>query len=247
MAVSAGRREPGTDGLIRGEYVTRMADPDFLKRIRSELDSAGVFCLGRFLDLAAIERLQKEILRIEPEAKISNATGSRKFSVKGTLLEGTVIDELAHSQLMIDMTNAILGGFSDEFDPYIDEPIRADEIVPGLNIMRGPGDVTGFHFDGTFLNILVPVFIPQLQGPNRGQLTIFPNIRSFRKSLYDRFVVPMLCRSGLFRILFKSVEVDYEIGSLYLFYGYRSLHGVLSPGAPGLRCTTNMTVGAGRF
>ncbi|HEX6073557.1 MAG TPA: hypothetical protein VFY95_11195 [Sphingomicrobium sp.] len=241
------RDEPGTDGLIRESYHAKLSDREHLRSIRKELDVSGVVCLKDFLSPAAIERLQTEILQIEPAAKVSSAQGNRKYSVKGALLEGTVIAELARTPLIMNMINAILDGMPGELEAVIDEPIRADEIVPGLNIMRGPGDVTAFHFDGTFLNILVPVFIPQLEGPNRGQLTIYPNIRSFRRNLYDRIVVPILCRLNLFRLLFTPVEVDYEIGSVYLFYGYRSYHGVLSPGAAGLRCTTNMTVGAARF
>jgi hypothetical protein len=163
------------------------------------------------------------------------------------MLNGTVVDELAKSKPILDLINGILQDGSDGRRPIIEDSIVGTEVVPGLNIMRGPGDVTTLHFDGTFMNILVPVFIPKIEGPNRGQLTIYPNVRSFRRNFYDRIVVPILCRAKLARFLFRPAEIDYEPGNIYIFYGYRSFHGVLSPSAPGLRCTTNMTVGARRF
>lgn len=231
--------------VIGPEYRARLADRAYLKGLRQELDRSGVVCLEDFLSPEALARLQEEVLKLESKAEVSNEGKNRKYSVKGSLLQGTVIDELAHSPLIAALINGILHG--DGRDALIDAPIEASEIVPGINIMRGPGDVTAFHFDGTFLNILVPVFIPAIEGPNRGQLTIYPNIRSFRKNLYDRLVVPVICRFGFFRVFFRSAEIDYQPGNVYLFYGYRSLHGVLSPAAAGLRCTTNMTVGANRL
>lgn len=243
--VSPARLAARAGEMIGPEYRARLADRAYLRGLRRELDRSGVLCLEGFLSPGALARLQDEVLELESQAEVSNAGGNHKYSVKGSLLEGTVIDELVHSPLIAALINGILHG--DGREALIDAPIEASEIVPGINIMRGPGDVTAFHFDGTFLNILVPVFIPAIEGPNRGQLTIYPNIRSFRKNLYDRLIVPVICRFGLFRLFFRSLEIDYRPGNVYLFYGYRSLHGVLSPAAAGLRCTTNMTVGANRL
>ena len=85
--------------------------------------------------------------------------------------------------------------------------------------------------------------IPKFEGAHRGQLIIYPNIRSFRRTFWDRKVVPALGRVEFLRKLWKRREVDYEEGGLYMFYGYRSLHGVESPDEPGLRCITNMIIG----
>ena len=56
-----------------------------------------------------------------------------------------------------------------------------------------------------------------------------------------------LTRIKVVRRLFRKREVDYQERGAYLFYGYRTLHGVESPAEPGLRAVTNMTVGAKRF
>ena len=152
-----------------------------------------------------------------------------------------MVGELARSDYMLGVVNGIL-------EPWVaDNPIRAEEIVPGINIMRGPGDVTAYHFDGTYLNMILPVVVPKLTGERRGQLTAYPNIRSFKRTTWDTKVVPAAARVKLLHRLFRKREVDYQERGAYLFYGYRTLHGVESPAEPGLRAVTNMTVGAKRF
>ncbi len=224
-----------------------IADKAYLLKLRNELDNVGFACIQGFLTKEGLELLQKQVLEIETLSLPSNEGKNRKYSVKSTTLEGSVIARLATAEPILGLINELLGDFEGEAKSIITEPINSDEVVPGLNIMRGPGDVTAFHFDGTFLNILVPVFIPKLAGPNRGQLTIYPNIRSFKKNWLDRWVVPILCRTGIFKAIYSRREIDYQVGNVYLFYGYRSLHGVESPCESGLRCTTNITVGAKRF
>ena len=119
--------------------------------------------------------------------------------------------------------------------------------MPGINIMRGPGDVTAYHFDGTYLNMILPVVVPKITGERRGQLITYPNIRSFKRTFWDTKIVPALARIKPLHRLFRRREVDYQERGAYLFYGYRTLHGVESPEEAGLRAVTNMTVGARRF
>jgi hypothetical protein len=157
-------------------------------------------------------------------------------------LAPTVVGELARSPYILQFVNRLLGRF-DDAPSWAKEPVRPEEIVAGINIMRGPGDVTAYHFDGTLLNLIFPVTIPKFEGARRGQLVIFPNVRSFRRTFWDRNVVPAIGRVAFLRKLWTRREVDYQEGGLYLFYGYRSLHGVESPEQPGLRCITNMIVG----
>ena len=152
-----------------------------------------------------------------------------------------MVGEIASSGYILGVVNGIL-------EPWVaDDPIRTDEIVPGINIMRGPGDVTAYHFDGTYLNMILPVVVPKITGERRGQLIAYPNIRSFKMTFWDTKVVPALARVKPLHRLFRKREVDYQERGAYLFYGYRTLHGVESPAEAGLRAVTNLTVGPKRF
>src|SRR4051812_16896589 len=74
------------------------------------------------------------------------------------------------------------------------------------------------HFDNTYLNVMIPLVVPNIEGDRRGQLVISPNVRSFDANLADRWLIPALCRFRLGRALLKAREVDDEPGDLYFFY-----------------------------
>lgn len=231
---------------ISAPYRELPHDDSGLLRIRDELDESGVVELPDFFTPEAHDLLRRQILERESAASSSTESGNQKFALKGAHLTDTVVGQLARSPFMLDLANGILGGAGGR-RPLADPPIRSEEIVPGINIMRGPGDVTAYHFDGTFLNVILPVVVPKISGARRGQLVIYPNVRSFRRSFWDTKVAPAIARLPLLRRFWKKREIDYREGSAYVFYGYRSLHGVESPAEAGLRCVTNMTVGAPRF
>ena len=154
--------------------------------LRRRLDETGVAELEDFLTPEAHDLLKRQILDLESAAASSELSGHKKFALKGEQLQNTVVDGLARSSYMLELANGLL---------RLDEPIAQGEIVPGINIMRGPGDMTAYHFDGTYLNMILPVVVPNLEGPRRGQLILYPNVRSFKKSFWDRKVVPRSCAS----------------------------------------------------
>jgi hypothetical protein len=225
---------------IAEEYRGLADDASRLAAIRAELDEGGVAELSGFLTPEAHALLKQQILDLESAATSSSAGSNKKYALKGDHLRETVVGELARSDYILGVVNGIL-------EPWLDDPIRSEEVVPGINIMRGPGDVTAFHFDGTYLNMILPVIVPKISGERRGQLTAYPNIRSFKKGFRDTKIVPALARIKALHRIWRKREVDYEERGAYLFYGYRTLHGVESPAEAGLRCVTNMTVGAARF
>jgi hypothetical protein len=233
----------GLGTLVSEKYLDVHAGKTWTAQARAELDTKGTHCLEGFLQDSALKEIQSELLELEKQALPSDKSGNRKYSVKGEMLAGTLIQKIAKSEYMADIANAILrpgNGLSD----HLSSPVTTSEIYCGLNIMRGPGDITNFHFDDTALNMLIPIFLPHIDGPKRGQLKIYPNLRSFRKNARDKWGIPAALRFKPLRQLFESraQEIEYRLGNAYLFYGYRSFHGVESPSAPGLRCVTNIGI-----
>jgi hypothetical protein len=234
------------EGLVSEEFRRLPTDRARLASIRRTLDDVGYVAIEEFLSPEGHALLKQQILDLEAAATASTAGANRKFALKGESLGPTAVGELARSDYVLDLVNALLGEI-DGRKPYLDSPIRTEEIVPGINIMRTTSDVTAFHFDGTFLNIILPVVLPTISGPRRGQLVIYPNVRSFSPASPKSRLAAAIGRVGFLRRLWRRHEVDYRERGAYLFYGYRSLHGVESQSEDGLRCITNMTVGAGRF
>ncbi len=229
------------ESFISEPYRGLPDDAERLAAIRGQLDSEGVVELTEFLTPEGHALLKQQILDLESKATSSSAGSNQKYALKGEHLKETVVGEIAGSGYILGVVNGIL-------EPWVaDDPIRTDEIVPGINIMRGPGDVTAYHFDGTYLNMILPVVVPKIVGERRGQLIAYPNIRSFKMTFWDTKVVPALARVKPLHRLFRKREVDYQERGAYLFYGYRTLHGVESPAEAGLRAVTNLTVGPKRF
>jgi hypothetical protein len=245
--MSAQTRPPvGVEDLISEPYRSLQSGSSHLGEIRRTLDERGLVELPGLLTPAAHALLKEQILALESAASRSDEGGNRKFSIKGDRLSETVVGQLAHSTFMHDLVNSLLGSV-DGRPALVDPPILSEEIIPGISLMRGPGDVTAYHFDGSYLNLIFPVVIPKLLGSRRGQLVIYPNIRPFERTLWSTKVLPALLRVPALRRLWKRCEVDYQEDTVYAFYGYRSYHGVESPTEAALRCITNMTVGRPRF
>ena len=178
------------ESFISEPYRGLADDREQLAAIRERLDSEGVVELTEFLTPEGHALLKQQILDLESKATTSSAGSNQKYALKGEHLKDTLVGEIATSGYILGVVNGIL-------EPWVaSDPIRSDEIVPGINIMRGPGDVTAYHFDGTYLNMILPVVVPKLTGERRGQLIAYPNIRSFKKNFWDTKVVPALARSS---------------------------------------------------
>jgi hypothetical protein len=237
---------PSVAESISLEYHDLPQDRERLGSVRRRLDETGYAALEGFLTEAAHAQLKRQVLDLERFATSSTEGGNRKFAFKGEQLEATVVGALARSQWLLDLVNGILGPI-DGSAAYIKQPIEPEDVKMGLNIMRKPTDVTAFHFDGSYLNLIVPVVIPALTGPRRGQLVMYPNRRSFARGPWQKYVVSALAHSGMVRRFWSRVEIDYRERGIYMFYGYRSLHGVERQPEPALRCITNMTIGQRHF
>ena len=229
------------ENFIAEPYRGLPDDAERLAAIRGQLDSEGVVELTEFLTPEGHGLLKEQILDLESKATSSTAASHKKYALKGEHLNETVVGEIARSDYILGVVNGFL-------DPWVaSDPIphRGDRARDQHHAR--PGDITAYHFDGTYLNMILPVVVPKITGERRGQLIAYPNIRSFKRTFWDTKIVPGLARIKPLHRLFRRREVDYQERGAYLFYGYRTLHGVESPAEAGLRAVTNLTVGARRF
>lgn len=90
-----------------------------------------------------------------------------------------------------------------------------------------------FHFDSHLFTIIVPIFIPNTKKSNNGHLFISPNLRKINKSIlinifqkitYQILLKKILGYKKLIKVLnFKKIVL--KPGSIFLFNGFRNLHG----------------------
>ncbi|MCJ2090794.1 hypothetical protein MKK88_33145 [Methylobacterium sp. E-005] len=88
-----------------------------------------------------------------------------------------------------------------------------------------------FHFDSYVLTALIPVTVPDRGNP--GRLIIHPNTRGIRRTylgnLVDKVLVDNRFSQALFNAAYRRgskrvIRLSLKPGSLYFFWGYRSLH-----------------------
>lgn len=111
----------------------------------------------------------------------------------------------------------------------------SDQIFPVLRCVQGDigkRESNAFHYDASLVTALVPVFIPT-EGEERGDLMLFPNLRRVRswvlfnvieKALLQNKLTRSWIIKGMQRGWLKPYVLRLEPGSIYFFWGYRTLH-----------------------
>lgn len=128
--------------------------------------------------------------------------------------------------------------------------VRADLQLIGsaLRVIAGPrgeGDAFWFHYDASILTMVVPIYLPDAEPGNAGELTGLFNKRPFRRLVLANIIDKAIGQSGFYRkhMLRRLDRPDYlrrvamEVGNAYLFWGYRSLHGNMPCESGALRAT----------
>ena len=97
-----------------------------------------------------------------------------------------------------------------------------------MNILtgeQGQDTVREWHFDATYLTIAMPVVMPPPSGERDGKFRIWPNVRPFSQNKLQHKLYCNLAKTGAFQKIARNYAVNFIPGSLYFFYGFRSLHG----------------------
>ena len=92
-----------------------------------------------------------------------------------------------------------------------------------------------FHFDAHQYTLLVPIIIPNSDDQNtNGNLIIFPNFRKKTRSLLINIIQKNIFQNKISKIILKYLSfknvlkkkiIEFNQGDIYLFNGFRSLHG----------------------
>jgi hypothetical protein len=127
-------------------------------------------------------------------------------------------------------------------------PATSEVIGSALRVIAGPrgeGDAFWFHYDASVVTMVVPIFMPNAPRSSSGELVGLFNKRPFRRLVLANIIDKVVGQSRFYRrhILRRLDRTDYlhmidmEVGNLYLFWGYRSLHGNMPCESGALRAT----------
>lgn len=82
-----------------------------------------------------------------------------------------------------------------------------------------------FHYDDSFVNAVLTFSLPERSNGNG--LFVYKNLKArLGMGIFAKIVSRLLGRVGFLRALFKPDFIPYEVGTLTLFFGDITLHGV---------------------
>lgn len=114
---------------------------------------------------------------------------------------------------------------------------KNEKIYKVLRYIRGKQseeESFKFHFDAHNYTILIPIYIPKRIDSDNGDLIMIPNLRKLHKNLIKNILQKLFFQSKLYKAYIKrnmeskTKKLILEEGNIYIFNGYRSLHGNLN-------------------
>ncbi len=199
--------------------------------IHKQLEDEGYVEIENFLSIDQITKIKKFINNKKKNINNNN------FSLANQELDDPVFNEIISSKEVENLTKNLLNEFIDEYsqlEKHFVLGVRKNE----LNTMKKKNII--FHFDAYFLTINIPITMPNentsdIIQEQSGDLLILPNFRKFNTSLLKNLIIKLLFQNSITRyfLSFKTIHKLLKIkriklsnSKIYIFYGYRTLHGV---------------------
>lgn len=194
-----------------------MSDDSRLTEMVKTVLQKGYVGLDAFLD----EQTYADFHRLANDATVRGK--------KNEELRGTAVYDLAHSSELLALSQKIY----DKRCEITGEPratLKPENQFVGMPYKDGraghKNEETAYHYDGAYINWLLPLVLPADQSRGDGNLVMFPNLRLRYPKLMTKLVSRLLRHSKMLRNWFGQTEVVYKTDTMYLFFGDLSFHGV---------------------
>jgi hypothetical protein len=204
--------------FISQNYLDTFTDPDKTNILTQEVLDHGYVLLPRFLSDEIFAQLK--------------ALGESRALVnkKNEGLNGTLAYELAYSDEIFSMCEALhKARRAIEGKKYM--PLERSHQVVGFPYKDARGGAktaeTDYHYDGAYVNLVLPIILPPRGEHAPPDVELFPNFRKrFSPYVLSASISRLLRHCRALRDRFGSIKVRYEIGTLIVFFGDITFHGV---------------------
>jgi hypothetical protein len=204
--------------FISHKYLDIFSNPNKTKVLTEEILDEGYALLPQFLAGDIFAQLK--------------ALGESRTIInkKNDQLKGTLAHDLAYSDEIFSMCE-VLHKARRDIEGRKQLPLdRARQVVgfPYKDARGGATTVeTDYHFDGAYINLVLPIILPPRGAQARPDLELFPNLRQrYSPYLLSASIARLLRHFIRFRDWFGSTKVQYEVGTCILFFGDVTFHGV---------------------
>jgi hypothetical protein len=204
--------------FINEKYLDILTNPDKSKGLAQEILEKGYVLLPQFLSEDIFAQLK--------------ALGESRTMVdkKNEELKGTIAHDLAYSDEIFSICEALHEARRDIEGKTRTRLERSRQVV-GFPYKDARGGATtaetDYHFDGAYLNLVLPIMLPPRGEDTRPDVELFPNLRKRFSPYAVSASMARLIRHFIWaREWFGSTKVQYEVGSIIVFFGDITFHGV---------------------
>lgn len=212
--------------MIASNITPKTEFPDLsdesVSELVSSIDRVGYGVVSDYLDQRELDQLRTFV---EDSVR---AAGNQYVSFTGCAdLAGTPLERIAKSPVFRRLCTRVYERATGQQAP--DQPYH--QILRCLTGSLGQQHSLRFHYDSYVLTVLLPIYVPE--GRHSGELVMAPNFRSVRTwyalNLFDKLLIDNPLTQRLLKRLTEArssrlVRIKMTPGSLYLFWGYRSIH-----------------------
>jgi len=204
--------------FINQKYLDVFTNPDKTKVITQKILDEGYVQLPQFLS----EDIFAQLKALGQSRTVNNK--------KNEQLKGTLAHDLAYSDEMLSMCE-ILHKARRDIEGKTPIPLERSRQFVGLPYKDARGGATtvetGYHYDGSYLNLVLPIMLPPRGRHTRPDVVLFPNLRKrFSPYVLSAAISRLLRHFPWSRDWFGSTKVQYEAGAIIVFFGDVTFHGV---------------------
>jgi hypothetical protein len=213
--------------MLNDTYQDILTNDERATAVAKEILDVGHIELQNFLSPEAWEQLSETAKKLRENAQTGFSGG--QSAGKGDDLKGTFGYEFGHSDEIMQFCERVHQARQklEGKEPTTLDPAKHLIGFPYKDARGGATTVpTPYHFDGAYINILIPIMLPEDQEKSGGSLTVFPNIRKKYGVALSKVICRGLRHSAFLRKVFGQQTVLYTEGSGHIFFGDISFHGV---------------------
>lgn len=206
------------------------------QEIKKNIDTKGYHVEENFFS-----NLEVKVLRNFVDTKLKENNYQYFF-----LTSNTIENNLLNNKVFFEKIDKLLKSLTIEFVKKINPK---DEIYKVLRVVTGKKSnkvSLKYHFDAHLLTLLIPIYIPNRENSENGNLVIYRNLRKLHTNMLRNIIEKIFFQSWLFSKILNLNYVKKKLnehilklnpGNIYIFNGFRTLHTNLNIDPADIRAT----------
>ena len=210
-----------------------MNNQNKIENIIENINKKGFHCLENFINQDSLEVLRKFV-----DQKLEENNYQYFF-----LTSESVSNNLLNDKKFFGSIESLLKDITSSFNFKIRENEKLYKVLRVVTGEKSKKVSLDFHFDAHLLTLLIPIYIPNTEKSDNGNLIIIKNLRTLTKSLVKNIFQKIFYQSNFFKNFFieknlvKKEILNLSPGNVYIFNGFRTLHANMNINPKDIRAT----------